>query len=148
MQEEDLMIKTKKRRKYNSYQGEIAPSVPNLMQRDFHANKPNEKRLTDITEFSISNGKIFLSSFVDYFNGMLPCWIIGIAPDSSLENRMLDQADSQLNKTEPPSIHSDRGCHYQRPGWIKRIEKSGLNVLCPRKAVLQIMPLVKAWLGK
>ncbi|WP_313076158.1 IS3 family transposase [Lacrimispora sp.] len=43
MQEEDLVIKTRKRKRYNSYQGEISPSVPNLIQRDFHANKPNEK---------------------------------------------------------------------------------------------------------
>lgn len=43
MQEEDLVIKTRMRNKYNSYQEEILPSVPNLIQRGFHANKPNEK---------------------------------------------------------------------------------------------------------
>ncbi len=73
MQEEDLVIKTRKRKNYNSYQGEISPSVSNLIQRDFHANKPNEKWLTDITEFAIPIGKIYLSSIVDCFDGMLPC---------------------------------------------------------------------------
>lgn len=63
---------------------------------------------------------------------MLPCWTIGIAPDSSLVNRMLDQAISQLNKNEQPIIHSDRGCHCQWTGWIKRMKKAGLNVLCPK----------------
>ena len=58
---------------------------------------------------------------------MLPCWTIGIAPDSSLVNRMLDQAISQLNKSEHPIFHSDRGCHYRWPGWIKRMEKAGLK---------------------
>jgi putative transposase len=127
MLKEDLVIKTRKRKNYNSYQGEISPSVPNLIERNFHANKPNEKWLTDITEFAIPTGKIYLSTIVDCFDGMLPCWTIGIAPDSSLVNRMLDQAISQLNKSEHPIIHSDRGCHYRWPGWIKRMEKAGLK---------------------
>ncbi len=49
-------VKHCRRRKYNSYQGEISPAVENLLQRDFHSEKPNEKRLTDITEFSILDG--------------------------------------------------------------------------------------------
>jgi transposase InsO family protein len=40
---------------------------------------------------------------------------------------MLDQAISQLNKNEQPISHSDRGCHYRWPGWIKRMEKAGLK---------------------
>ncbi len=82
--------------------GEISPSVPDLIQRDFHADKPNEKWLTDITEFSIPAGKVYLSSIVDCFDGMLPCWTIGIIPDSTLVNHMLDQAVSQLHKSEHP----------------------------------------------
>lgn len=41
MQEEGLEVKAKRRRKYSSYQGEISPSVPNVLERDFHADRPN-----------------------------------------------------------------------------------------------------------
>ena len=68
MAEEGLVAGVKNRRKYNSYQGETSPSVPNVVNRDFHAEKPNEKWLTDITEFAIPGGKVF----VDCFDGMLP----------------------------------------------------------------------------
>ncbi len=127
MQGENLIVKTQKRKRYNSYQGEILPSVPNVIQRDFHADKPNEKWLTDITEFAIPSGKVYFSPIVDYFDGMLSCWTIGITPDSTLVNRMLDKAISQLQENEHPIVHSDRGCHYRWPGWIERVEKAGLE---------------------
>jgi transposase InsO family protein/transposase-like protein len=127
MQEENLIVITKKRRKYSSYKGEITPSVPNLIQRDFHANKPNEKWLTDITEFALPSGKVYLSALVDCFDGMLPCWSIGTTPDSALVNSMLDKALSTLDIDEHPIIHSDRGCHYRWPGWIERMENADLE---------------------
>ena len=127
MTEEGLVVRVKSRRKYNSYQGEISPSVPNAVNRDFHAEKPNEKWLTDITEFAIPAGKVYLSPIVDCFDGMLPYWTVSTAPDAALVNDMLDGAISQLGVAEHPIVHSDRGCHYRWPGWISRMEKAGLE---------------------
>lgn len=56
MKQEKLIIRRKRRQKYNSYKGEITPEVENVIDRDFHATKPNQKCLTDITEFSIKAG--------------------------------------------------------------------------------------------
>ena len=47
--EEEIVVRVKSRRNYNSFQGQISLSVPNAGNRDFHAGKPNEKWLTDIT---------------------------------------------------------------------------------------------------
>ena len=58
MKQENLIIRRKLRQKYNSYKGEITPAVENVIDRGFRADKPNEKWLTDITEFSIKAGKI------------------------------------------------------------------------------------------
>lgn len=127
MQEENLIVKIKKAKKYNSYQGEISSAAPNIIQRDFHADKPNEKWLTDITEFAIPAGKVYLSPIVDCFDGMLPCWKISTTPNSMLVNSMLDQAISGLHEDEHPIVHTDRGCHYRWLGWIERLEKAGLE---------------------
>ena len=70
MVEENLIVNTPKTRKYNSYKGEISPEVENIINRDFHANKPNEKWLTDITEFNIPARKVYLSPIIDCFDGM------------------------------------------------------------------------------
>ena len=84
MKENGLRVMAKKKRAYNSYRGEITPSVPNLLQRDFHANMPNEKWLTDITEFAIPAGKVYLSPMIDCFDGMPVCWNISTTPDAAL----------------------------------------------------------------
>lgn len=133
MREEGLIINSKKRRKYSSYQGEISPSVPNRIERDFHADKPNQKWLTDITEFALPAGKVYLSALVDCFDGMLPSWTISTAPDSVLVNTMLEQAISGLREGERPLLHSDRGCHYRWPGWIERMGTAGLERSMSRK---------------
>lgn len=125
MKEEQLVVKIKRTRKYNSYQGEISPAVDNLINRNFSASKPNEKWLTDITEFAIPAGKVYLSPIVDCFDGLLVNWNISTSPDALLVNSMLDDAAKLLSVGEKPIIHSDRGVHYRWPGWIDRMEKNG-----------------------
>src|SRR5699024_7919534 len=61
MREENLVAKSIKMRKYSSYDGEISPAVPNVLKRDFKADKINDKWVTDITEFRIPSGKVYLS---------------------------------------------------------------------------------------
>jgi len=126
MSDEHLTVPSIRKKKYNSYVGEISPEVENLVNRDFHADVPNSKWLTDITEFSISAGKVYLSPIVDCFDGMAVAWTIGTSPDAELVNSMLDAALSILEDGEHPTIHSDRGCHYRWPGWIQRMEKAEL----------------------
>lgn len=126
MKEEQLLVKIKKTRKYNSYQGEISPAVDNIVNRDFSAMKPNEKWLTDITEFAIPAGKIYLSPIVDCFDGLIVTWNIGTSSDAALVNTMLDNAIHTLKSGEKPIVHSDRGVHYRWPGWINLMECNGL----------------------
>ncbi len=127
MQEDKLIVSNIKRKRYNSYKGEITPAVPNVIERDFSAEQPNEKWLTDITEFHIPAGKVYLSPIIDCFDGLPVSWTIGISPDAELVNTMLDNAIATLNDTEHPIVHSDRGCHYRWPGWIEKMEKAGLT---------------------
>ena len=127
MKQTKLQVIAKKKRAYSSYQGEITPAVPNVIQRNFRADLPNEKWLTDITEFAIPAGKVYLSPVIDCFDGMPVCWSIGIAPNAELTNSMLDDAISHLKEGERPVIHTDRGCHYRWPGWINRMERAHLQ---------------------
>lgn len=127
MKEEGLIVKIKRHQKYSSYQGEITPAVANKIERDFHAEAPNQKWLTDITEFAIPAGKVYLSPIIDCFDGMVLCWQIGTRPSASLVNTMLDSAIKMLHENEHPVVHSDRGCHYRWPGWIKRMENAHLT---------------------
>lgn len=121
-----LVVPLTRRRKYCSYKGEITPAVPNILKRNFHAARPNQKWLTDITEFAIPAGKVYLSPMIDCFDGLPVCWKISVAPNANLVNEMLDAAISGLQNGEHPIIHSDRGCHYRWPGWISKMQQAHL----------------------
>jgi transposase InsO family protein/transposase-like protein len=126
MVEEGLAVIKKTTRRYSSYKGEISPEVPNVIERDFSADAPNVKWLTDLTEFHIPAGKVYLSPVIDCFDGMAVSWTIGISPNAELVNTMLDDAISTLDENEHPLVHGDRGCHYRWPGWIQRMQSRGL----------------------
>lgn len=127
MAEEGCVVAyAKKRKRYSSYKGEISDAPDNLVKRDFHADAPNTLWLTDVTQFSIPAGKIYLSPVIDCFDGMPVSWTIRTSPDAEMANTMLADACSRLTADESPIIHSDRGCHYRWPGWLSLCSKNGL----------------------
>jgi hypothetical protein len=71
MRQEGLAAATTRRRRYGSYRGEISPAPENIINRDFCAAAPNQKWLTDITEFQIPAGKVYLSPVIDCFDGLV-----------------------------------------------------------------------------
>lgn len=110
MKQEGLHAARPKPRRYRSYVGEISPAPENIINRDFHAAAPNEKWLTDISEFHIPAGKVYLSPMIDCFDGMVVSWSIGTNPDAELVNTMLDAAIETVTEgNEKPIVHSDRG---------------------------------------
>jgi len=135
MKQESLQAARPKRRGYRSYVGEITPAPENIVNRDFHATAPNEKWLTDISEFHIPAGKVYLSPMIDCFDGMVVSWSIGTSPDAELVNTMLDAAvETVMESGNKPIVHSDRGGHYRWPGWLSRIAAANLIRSMSRKA--------------
>ncbi|WP_419844469.1 DDE-type integrase/transposase/recombinase, partial [Actinobacillus pleuropneumoniae] len=81
-----------KQRKYRSYQGEVGKIAENVLQRDFHATAPNEKLVTDITEFKCAEGKLYLSPIKDLFNSEILAYDLARSPNFEQVMRMLKQA--------------------------------------------------------
>ena len=134
MKQECLVVAATKRRRYGSYLGEISPAPDNLINRDFQAAAPNEKWLTDITEFQIPAGKVYLSPMIDCFDGLVISWTIGTRPDAVLVNTMLEAAiETVANSPDRPVVHSDRGGHYRWPGWLSRMHNAKLIRSMSRK---------------
>lgn len=134
MKQEKLIAATPKRRQYGSYLCEISPAPENLINRDFHSAAPNQKWLTDITEFQIPAGKVYLSPMIDCFDGLVVSWTLGTRPDAELVNTMLDTAIKTIGGgADRPIVHSDRGAHYRWPRWLSRIGDAGLIPSMSRK---------------
>lgn len=119
MRNDRLHVCYPRKRKFCSYCGEISPSVKNLLQRNFRATAPNQKWLTDIMEFAIPAGKIYLSPIIDCYDSIPVSWTSGTSPTAELANTMLRQAIAILKVGEKLIIHSNRGAHYR---WKERTE--------------------------
>lgn len=139
MSEEGLVARAAKRkRRYSSYEGEVSEAPPNLLRDErgkhhFRADGPNEKWITDVTEFRIPAGKVYLSPVVDCFDGMPLSWSISTSPDAEMANASLLGACGWLNDGDRPLVHNDRGCHYRWPGWIRICDEYGLVRSMSRK---------------
>lgn len=92
MREEGLRARSsRKGLHYGSYIGECSPAPDNLLERDFHAGHPDEKRPADITQINASDGKVYLSPVLDCYDGRIVAYSIGRHPDAELANSSLEQ---------------------------------------------------------
>ena len=110
-----LGLKSKIRvKKYRSYRGEVGKAAPNILNRNFAANKPNTKWVTDVTVFSLSGQKVFLSPILDLYNGEIVSYEIATKPVFSMVARMFKAATAKLGDADKPVLHSDQGWQYRQ----------------------------------
>ena len=139
MREEGLVARTPRRkRRYGSYVGEVSEAPENLLRDEegrhhFGAERPNEVWVTDITEFRIPAGKVYLSPIIDCFDGCPVAWSQSTTPDAELANSSLRAACGQLGEGDHPILHSDRGGHYRWTDWISICREKGLVRSMSRK---------------
>ncbi len=120
-------------KKYRSYKGNVGKIAPNLLNRNFQASKPNEKWVTDVTEFQLFGQKLYLSPVLDLYNGEIIAYNIEHRPVFSLVSKMLDQAFTHLTAEDAPILHSDQGWHYQMKQYRNTLRKHGITQSMSRK---------------
>ena len=91
-------------KKYRSYKGETGKIAPNLLNRDFYAEKPNRKWVTDVTEFRLLGEKLYLSPILDLHSSDLVSYTISDRPVLSMATAMLDKERRELH----PCYHGSR----------------------------------------
>ena len=120
-------------KKYRSYKGMVGKVAPNIINRDFHAQKPNEKWATDITEFSLFGRKLYLSPILDMYNGEIISYNISERPILGQVLDMLDKAFDKTVSTEGLILHSDQGWQYQHAQYQERLSAKGIIQSMSRK---------------
>ncbi|MFP5116490.1 IS3 family transposase [Bacillaceae bacterium C204] len=112
----------RKRKKYK-------PSTPqhvaeNILNREFHAEKQNEKWLTDVTELKYGvSQKAYLSAILDVYDGSIVSYVLGNSNNNPLVFKTLDLA-LETNPGAKPLLHSDRGFQYTSPTFKRKIDKA------------------------
>jgi len=127
-----LGIRRNKRR-YSSYQGTIGKVADNIIERNFFADKPNQKWYTDITEFNLRGEKVYLSPILDGYAGDIVSYNISRRPDFSQINDMLNKAFRDNLDTQELIFHSDQGWQYQHYGYQKILSEHGITQSMSRK---------------
>ena len=120
-------------RKYRSYKGEVGRIAPNLLNRNFHAEKPNQKWVTDVTEFSLFGQKLYLSPVLDLHNGYLVIYTISDRPVLGMVTSMLKKAFETIPDGTGLILHSDQGWQYQHRQYQRMLRKKGIRQSMSRK---------------
>ena len=107
MAEDGPVAHVPRRRGHGSHEGGTNPAPGTPITRDFTAERPNEKRLTDITEIKARDGKVYLSPMIDCHDGKIVAYTAGFHPNAELANRMLAEAAETLPDNARPVVHSD-----------------------------------------
>ena len=119
--------------KYRSYKGEVGRIAPNVLARDFKADKPCQKWATDVTQVRIKDSKCYISPILDMFNGEIVAYQISDRPDLKMVTDMLRKALWGRKDTKGLIIHSDQGWHYQHYKYRKMLEKKNIIQSMSRK---------------
>ncbi|MBQ8167421.1 MAG: IS3 family transposase, partial [Lachnospiraceae bacterium] len=85
-----------RKRKYRSYKGEVGKVAPNELNRNFYAEKPNQKWVTDVTEFSVQDKKVYLTHILDLYNGEIVSYNLSLHPTFHQTMDMLDKAFEKI----------------------------------------------------
>jgi putative transposase len=129
-----LACRVRRRRRFTSYQGQVGTIAANLLDRDFDATAPNQKWVTDVTEFRVGDRKLYLSPVMDLFDRQIIAHSIGPSPTLQLTNSSLQAALATLDDGQAPLVHSDQGFQYQHPSWRRLLADAGATQSMSRKA--------------
>lgn len=133
MQQEDLSARRKRRRGVTTTRDMTHPVAPNLLNREFHAEAPNKKWVTDITYIPTRQGWLYLAVVLDLYSRMVVGWSMSSNCDEKLVEQALKQALSRRRPTTGLLHHSDRGSQYTSRAYQACLEQAGIQSSMSRK---------------
>ena len=120
-------------KKYKSYKGENGKIAPNILERNFKADAPNQKWATDITEFNVSGSKLYLSPIIDLFNQEIISYELTERPVFNQVVMMLKKAFKKIPNNTNLMLHSDQGWQYQMKRYQYLLKEKGIKQSMSRK---------------
>lgn len=146
MRRERLVCVVRRRKRYSSYGGEVGRIAPNLLDRDFTAAGPNQKWVTDVTEFRVGTGKLYLSAVLDLFDRQVIAHRTGTSPTLELTNGSLRDALAAAPGSTP-LVHSDQGVQYQHRSWRGILAAAGATQSMSRKGNCHDNAIIENFFG-
>ncbi len=119
--------------KYHSYVGEVGRVADNVIARDFTTTAPLQKWTTDVSQFSFSWGKCYISPILDMNTNEIISYDLSLSPNMEQISRMLNSAFEKFDDLSGLVFHSDQGWQYQHKNYRSELEKRGIIQSMSRK---------------
>ena len=120
-------------KKYKSYRGNMNEASPNILNREFKSTKPNEKWVTDVTEFKLFGKKLYLSPILDLYNGEIISYEINHRPVFNLVLETIKKALEKKTEEDILMLHSDQGWHYKMKEFRNILKEHNITQSMSRK---------------
>lgn len=117
--------------------------APNLLERDFKAEKPNQKWATDVTEFALFGIKLYLSPIIDLYNCEVVSYNLSRHPNLNQVINMLEKAFSKIPDNTNLILHSDQGWQYQHRHYHKMLRDKCIGKVCPERVIVLTTPVLR-----
>lgn len=120
-------------KKFQSYLGPEGVTAPNTLGGAFNADQPNQKWVTDVTEFKVGDQKLYLSPVMDLYNGEIIAYQTSRRPVLTMVTSMLAKAFRRLKPGDEPLLHSDQGWLYRVPAYGQLLAGKSVRQSMSRK---------------
>lgn len=126
------LLSVVRRKKYRNY-GEYLHKYPNLLNRDFHAERPNQKWVTDISYIHTKQGVLYLSIIRDLYDNSIVAYKTGTEQNVNLVLNTIKAAMKKEKVTAELQLHSDQGFQYTSLGYFKLTQSYGITPSMSRR---------------
>jgi transposase InsO family protein len=134
MQEEQLRARVRKRFKCTTMSDHDLPVASNLLDRQFTAERPNQRWVGDTTEFKVGeSGKLYLAAILDLFSRFIVGWAVSAVNDRHLTIKALEMALKRRCPQAGLLHHSDQGCTYASEDYQTILDTRGITCSMSRR---------------
>ena len=126
------LLSAVRRKKYRNY-GEYLHRYPNLLNRDFKAERPNQKWVTDISYIKTNQGTLYLSVIRDLFDNSIVAYKTGTEQNINLVLSTIRDAKKREKVTAELQLHSDQGFQYTSHAYFKLTKSYNITPSMSRK---------------
>ena len=126
------LLSVVRRKKYRNY-GTGIHKYPNLLDRDFKADKPNQKWVTDISYIHTKQGVLYLSVIRDLFDNSIVAYKTGTEQNINLVLSTIREAKKREKVTAELQLHSDQGFQYTSNQYFKLTQSYNITPSMSRK---------------
>ena len=126
------LLSVVRRKKYRNY-GNHLHRYPNLLNRDFNADKPNQKWVTDISYIKTQQGILYLSVIRDLYDNSIVAYKTGTEQNINLVLNTIRAAKKKEKATAELQLHSDQGFQYTSHGYFKLTQSYGITPSMSRR---------------